>query len=111
MFKWDYRVIPVRWVHIGNMTKQGFKPIVRLDPRVNNWGEYGTFQYSNEALYARLAYSDNDYWTFLSDCLQDMGENGWELVGTTPPLFTPAAGSGEHTEFHLLFKRIRTKSI
>ncbi len=58
-----------------------------------------------------LAWSSGGYWTFLGTLLAEMGDEGWELVGTTPTryLWTSAAGhmnDERHTsEYLLIFKR------
>jgi hypothetical protein len=74
----------------------------------SGWGN-GPFQASELC----LAWSPSrKCWTYLWKCLEDMGEEGWELVGTTPPLSLPSGG-GTSSAYHdpvnfcLLFKRPR----
>ena len=59
----------------------------------------------------RVAWSPSrKCWTYLWKCLEEVGEEGWELVGTTPPLSLPYGGNIDNQliEFCLLFKRPRS---
>jgi hypothetical protein len=59
-----------------------------------------------------LIFSLNGYYTSLSQGLNELGQNGWEVVGTTPPLQLPSGGTASSTYTHnsaffFIFKRLR----
>ena len=64
--------------------------------------------------YSTIRYNERDYmpspynklkWKSLEECLKEMGQKGWELVGTTPPVVRPMGDDSVPHEFYLLFKR------
>lgn len=48
---------------------------------------------------------DRQFWTTIEDRLQQLGEDGWELIGTTPPSYFHHDSQATESEFHLLLKR------
>jgi hypothetical protein len=61
---------------------------VKLDPEITDSMERALgVWYSGGREYALLlAWSDRGCWTTMKVCLDELGHDGWEFVGTTPPL-------------------------
>lgn len=112
MQRWEYKLVEVTVLYIGDIPKHG-KPNRPLDPEITDWlsrtplrPTWGDVQ--RQAV-GRVAWSDRGCWTTFSKALEEVGEAGWELVGTTPPHVLPGGGSGSaYGPFFFVLKRPKT---
>ena len=108
MQKWEYQIINAQTVNVTDqLKKQKKNQPNNLDPNIN-WSAETWEERSGEIL-ARVAWSMNGYLTSYSNCLDELGNQGWELVGMTPSLEPISAGCGLHitnyAKFQFIFKR------
>lgn len=82
MQQWEYKVVQVRVLDIGDIVKH--RKDVPLDPEIDYW--LGQTQSIVGKDLGRVAWSDRGCWTTMSQCLQELGQAGWELVGPSPPI-------------------------
>jgi len=64
--------------------------------------EYATIFYNGQGTSLLTSLVLGRSWNDLQECLDEMGKNGWELVGTTPPISLGI----QYSAFYLLFKRL-----
>lgn len=93
MPKWEYRAVHC---HLRHLTPGVKWP--DLDP---------AFQQDSGRHW--IIQSLHGYVTHLEKGLNEYGDDGWEMVGTTPPLHLPAGSysHGEDAAFYIFFKRLR----
>ncbi len=106
--QWEYKVVRVPFLLLKEI--EAGRTRSPVDAEGPNWG-YEAFAvrvpqlpagYADE-MRVPVAWSDRGCWTTLPKCLAELGEQEWELVGSTPQW--EAAGA----PFDLLLKRPKTE--
>jgi hypothetical protein len=107
MQKWEYQIITAQIVIVTDqLKKQKKNQPNNLDPKID-WSTQ-TWEERSGEIYARVAWSMNGYLTSCSNCLNEQGNQGWELVGMTPSLqISQGSGSAftDYTKFQFILKR------
>lgn len=112
MPRWEYKSVRVQVISTDQMKEnarnsvKAFRQDVdwiqrnRLDPDLV-W-ENVPASPGETASRQRVGWSERGCWTPLSRCMEELGDQSWELVGVTPPLrYTQT----DNVSFDLLFKR------
>ena len=107
MQKWEYKRIRYKLLDVGAIVKGKTKDAGALDPDISDWMAL-TFRYQGSQDVCRVVWSDSrQVWTMIDSVLAELGDDGWELVGTTPHLSVPAGAAQfwDYPNFDYLFKR------
>lgn len=110
MQKWEYKVVTVTVFDIGDAVKHREKR-TQLDPDLTDQDWMRRTWKDGRQDITRVAWSDRGCWTTFSNALRELGDEGWELAGTTPQLEQyVASGTADrfvarYPDFWLTFKR------
>ena len=111
MPRWEYKNVRAKGINpeqmkrdardVQKVTKREVDWIThnRLDRHLN-WDNTPTSP-GNYGSERRVAWSERGCWTLLSQCLAELGDQCWELIGVTPALKGPSTD----VSFDLLFKQ------
>ena len=107
MVTWEYRVVDVQALDIGDALKHRDKRAT-LDPQLSDrdWMSMA-FQYKRQDM-VWVAISPEGKWSNIPKALSEFGALGWELVTSTPPKaqYTQDRPDIFYMSYLLIFKRV-----